>query len=333
MHYKTKSWRKVIDPHFNKIVKQYTQFLDGISLPSSSGWIVFEDNALTEWQQKNMPGWIKDHEKKVTKARWQKFINLRQDGIPKKGLTGTLKGPCKDLSQSISMLPKESQEYYQKVFTPFSTEKAMHEFAATKTKEEILKAITDYVVDLACLEMHIASIMIEQQAESTPEEFQKQFSRLPVMIGLLLSAYESISCLVNRKGFNDLLKEGKKGDEKAFFALLKIDRTVVECEWAQKMIRKAQLAGNKEFFKQMADAISIDPLDNAIIRGQASIVILIFWKVGLYRLVNKQLKEFLEDCGINVQDEETLRKFVSRLIPADKRTNILPFSFSPENIK
>jgi hypothetical protein len=141
-----------------------------------------------------------------------------------------------------------------------------------------------------------------------------------------MSAYESVCFLVHRKGLRELLKDGKRENEDAFIALLQIDKTIVECEWAQKMIRKAQLTGNKQFFNRMAKAISTDPLENAKIYGLASIVILIFWKLCLYRLNHRQLIDFLNTCGINVQEsDDGFRKFVNRLIPPDKKKHIMPF--------
>ena len=174
--------------------------------------------------------------------------------------------------------------------------------------------------------MHVGSIVFERQAKTAPEEYAQQYTRMPVLLSVLMSAYESVCLLAHRKELRELLKDGKRGDEKAFFALLQIDRTVVECDWAQKMIRKAQLTANKQFFKRMAKAISTDPLENAKIYGLASIVILLFWKLCLYRLNHRQLIDFLNACGINVQySDDAFRKFVSRLILPDKKKNIPPF--------
>ncbi len=315
-----------MDPHFNEIVAKYLQFLDQTGIPSSSGWLLFEDEPMKQWEQKGMQGWIRDYEKKVTKDRIQKVNLLRQDGFPKKGVTGLLKGPAKDLSQNLSLLSKESQDYYLKAFAPFSSEKSAIEFLSTKTKEEGQRAVTDYLTDVACLEMHVGSFVFENQAKSSPEEYTKQYTRMPVLLSVLMSAYESVCVLVHGKELRELLKDGKREDENAFFALLQIDRTVIECDWAQKMIRKAQLTADKRFFKRMAKAISTDPLENAKIYGRASIVILLFWKLCLYRLNHRQLIDFLNACGMNVQDsDDAFRKFVSRLIPPDKKKNILPF--------
>jgi hypothetical protein len=76
----------------------------------------------------------------------------------------------------------------------------------------------------------------------------------------------------------------------------------------------------------MAKAIMKPPLENTKIYGQAAIVLLLFWRLGLYRLTNNELRALLKEAGIKTQeDPELFRKFVSRLIGSDLKRKIVTF--------
>ena len=138
--------------------------------------------------------------------------------------------------------------------------------------------------------------------------------------------YNSIALLVFEKNLTDLLKEARNGDEESFFNLLQIDRTVIECDWAQKMIRKAQLAGDEQFFKRIAKEISRTPIENDKEYTTARIVILIFWQLGLRKLDYDEMLELIESCGIKLQETpEAFERFVRRLIQSSRGRDIITF--------
>jgi hypothetical protein len=123
-----------------------------------------------------------------------------------------------------------------------------------------------------------------------------------------------------------LLKEAKNDSEESFFNLLQIDRTIVECDWAQKMIRKAQLTGDEPFFKRMAKAISKPPLENAKEYTTVRIVILLFWSLGLRKLDYDEMLELIESCGLKLQESpEAFERFVRRLTSGNLRKDIITF--------
>jgi len=115
------------------------------------------------------------------------------------------------------------------------------------------------------------------------------------------------------KSLDNLIEEARSGNEDSFFNLLQIDRTVVECDWAQKMIRKAQLTGDVKFFKRMAKSISKSPLENAKQFTTARMVIIMFWHLGLKKLKYYEIRKLLKTCGLLVQDSDAFRRFVQRL--------------------
>ncbi len=142
-----------------------------------------------------------------------------------------------------------------------------------------------------------------------------------------MSTYDATSRLVFKQSLARLIREAKAGDEDSFFKILQIDRTVVECEWAKKMIRKAQLKGNNEFFDKMAKAITTPPLDNRRLYDELLMILLTFWNFGLRRLKNNELIELLEDSGLRVQqDPEVFRKFINREIKPAFKEDIISFN-------
>lgn len=139
------------------------------------------------------------------------------------------------------------------------------------------------------------------------------FKKHKDIVDLIMQCYNSVSLLVHKQRFDLLLKEGRNGNEEALFKLLRIDRTVIELEWARIMIRKAQLTGNESFFKKMAKAIATSPLENAKIHGELLIVLLMLWQLGLDRLTNNELMDLLKASDLKIQeDQEVFRKFITR---------------------
>lgn len=326
MPFEKTSWKYKIDPAFDKIIKQFIQFLDISGMPANSGWVVLEDEPLTLWQEKGMQGWIKRYEKNMTKEMRETINFLQYKNMPEHEINKKRNDYRKWLFTVIKILPEESQNYYKNVFEPFYSEKVACGYFNGMTREQRKTAITDLYVDIAVLTVHAGLIEFENEAKNSPETFRKKYIRPSIVVDILLSAYDAISRLVFEKGLPDLLKEAKRGNEDSFFKLLRIDRTVVECEWGQKMIRKAQLTGDEKFFRKMAKAITTSPLENAKVYGQAAVVLLLFWRLGLYRLTNDELIELLEYCGIKVQDDpESFRKFVNRLISPDLKKDIVTF--------
>ena len=171
--------------------------------------------------------------------------------------------------------------------------------------------------------------MEKESKNSSKEELEKKYIRQSIIFNIVFSIYNSISLLVFEKSLTDLIKESRNGDKEAFFKLLQIDRTAVECDWAQKLIRKAQLTGDEEFFKGMAKAIKKTPLDNAKQFTTARIVILLFWRLGFRKLVREfkchEIRKLLKGCGLKVQESDPFRRFVQRLEKAAHKKDIITF--------
>ncbi len=187
----------------------------------------------------------------------------------------------------------------------------------------------NFITDTCLIGLHIAALEMENEFKNRQEkEIAKKYVKPSLILDVLMGSYGSIAALIFEKSIPELIKEARSGHEESFFNLLQIDRTIVECEWAQKMIRKAQLTANEHFFKKMAKAISTSPLENVKEYTTLRIVLLVFWRFGLRKLENNELIELLEECGIKFQDDpEAFRRFVNRLIGRDVKANPVPITF------
>jgi len=315
------SWKDKVDPAFDKIIKHYIQFIELIGLPANTGWIGLGEEALKIWENKGMQGWIKRYEKNMTTEKntiitWKIAKNVtRQERIKARHDIE------KDLLKEIKTLPEDSQAYYKRCFAPFYSEKFGEDYFGQMTIEKLKKLYTDFFCDYTLLSMHQAMIEMASEVQNSPKEaLEKKYIRQSMILDMLLGIYNSISLLVFEKSYTDLIKEARDGNKKSFFSLLRIDRTAVECDWAQKIIRKAQLTGDETFFKLMAKAISKAPLENAKQFTTARIVLLLFWSLGLRKLESHERLELLEECGLKLQQgPEAFERFERRLIREVKK--------------
>jgi hypothetical protein len=311
MRKKHSSWKQKIDPSFPKIIKLALKSLTSVDMPSSSGWLVMEPYYLKKLEQKGFQGWIRDYEKKIT-GSVIKDISLKKMNTEE--IKKHNKDICRELRTKIQILPEESQEYYKRVFKSCFSKRQKHEVKLSKSQQKTY--LRNYLIDYFALEFLSSTIKMDREMErDSVGNFQKKFNRPKVIIDLIMNYYNSASMLAHKKKFHELMREGKGGDQDAFFKLLQIDRTVIELEWAQKMVRRAQLTGDEKFFKRMAKAIVTSPLENTKLHGELLIVLLMLWQYGLDRLTNNELIDLLESSGLKIQDSpETFRKFVTRQI-------------------
>lgn len=311
---KTDFWKQKVDPALVKIIKYFLQTLNQANLPANTGWVALEEHYMKIIEEKELQGWVKNYKNMIDKETEMRNLLLTKKNITIKEKNKHSRDFEKEISEYLKVLPEESREYYEHRFKPLLTEKDRIEYFGKMTKEELKDYLRDFASDLLMLE--IQSVIVEKEKEqinNTTEVLQKRFNKPSMFMEFWTSINNAISLIVFKKSIYGLIKEASNGDETAFFKLLQIDRTVIEFDWAKKMIRKAQLAGNMNFFNKMSKAIATAPLENTRIYSQALLVLLLFWKFGLSRLENNELIALLEEAGIKIQeDPETFRKFVNR---------------------
>lgn len=323
---KEDSWKKKIDPAYDRIIKYYIRFVDFFGLSTNTGWMALQDEALQLWEKKGMQGWIKSYERNMTdekkmlmKWKFPKVVTEREREKARRDFE-------KELLEDIKTLPEDSQDYYKKVFAPFYSETVADDYFKNMTIDKLKGVLADFLTDQFVLFLHTSMIEMEKEYKNSSEAaLEKKYFRQSIIINVLLSAYNSICALVFEKSLTQLLKEAKNGNEDSFFDLLQIDRTVIECDWAQKMIRKAQLKGDDKFFRRMAKAIVKSPLQNAKQFTTARMVIVVFWHLGLRKLKYYEIRRLLKSCGLVVQDADPFRRFVQRLEKATSQKDIITF--------
>jgi hypothetical protein len=318
MRAESTSWKQKIDPAFDRIVKFYLNIFEHLGLPTNSGWIVYDERIIKVWQEKKSPVWLEPYEKDV--------IGLSKDILKsfflKKGITEKERQKhrreyYKWLAETVKILPEDSQQYYLKLVEPYYTDDPAVKLGDDLTPVERFKRVMDLFGDIFPLSLHeiIHEVTTEiKNLENQDQDVPKKYLHPKIMLPIIAAMNNTICLLVFEKGILLLLKEAREGNRESFFKLLQVDRSVMGCDWALKMIRKAQLEADETFFNEMAKAIVTSPLENTKIYGKAILILLYFWDMGLKKLSYREMIELLEDCGVSLQDDvETFSKFVRRL--------------------
>jgi hypothetical protein len=132
----------------------------------------------------------------------------------------------------------------------------------------------------------------------------------------LFCIWNTISLIVNKKSLRELLIKARRGDDDSLFALIKVDKTLFDHDWVRLRIRKAMYSGDTDFFYSLAKAIKSDPLQTRKYKLLVFVVMIFFWKYGLYSLTVPELMQLLQDSGISIQEDEvTFRKYYDRIQP------------------
>ncbi len=124
-------------------------------------------------------------------------------------------------------------------------------------------------------------------------------------ITVFLSAYVLHQIIVCPALFGvtlgEILQKAKKGDHESIVRLIQIDKSFIGADWALKEIRKAQMKGDFNFFKLLADNIKKDTWDS---NGKKTenmaqrIVLILGWHIGLKDLTHSEVHDFLTALGV-----------------------------------
>jgi hypothetical protein len=229
MQYKVSSWKQNIDPALDKIIKYFIQILNQSDLPSNTGWIAIEDHYLKIMEKKGMQGWIKNYQYMIDLESDIKKSFLIKKNEPLKERNKHLSNFEKEISEYIRILPEESREYYKKRFKPFFSESNRLEYFGKMKQEELKDYLINVVNDMFMLMVHCSIVEAEKEQWNISQEvLQKRFNKPSIFMNLWTSVNDAISLIVFKKHIYELIKEASNGDEKEFFKLLQIDRTVTE---------------------------------------------------------------------------------------------------------
>jgi len=154
-------------------------------------------------------------------------------------------------------------------------------------------------------------------ALSKPDETQTAnlHIHLATIYGNVLSITNTIRCILYHGCFlNELIDHVRSGDDKALFAAVRIDKTVIGCPSVVQRISKAAILEDEEFFNDLRNALEGKQTKRAQENFQMMrLVIEILHEAGASRLSDKQLwKLFVEELDLysSNSNPKALRKWV-----------------------
>ncbi len=102
---------------------------------------------------------------------------------------------------------------------------------------------------------------------------------------------------------------------KAFFDLVEIDSTFVTANWASTIIRNAEFASNKSFFRKLARALQRPGFRQDMERAKFGLATILLWYLGGKRLKHFKFLEELDKLGYKDKwnSVTAFPKFLNRL--------------------
>jgi hypothetical protein len=308
-----------IDPAFPELIKAYLAYLKFAQLPAHEGYICPPDISLEVLERNGYPALDKQYEKNPMDAlkglkEIKRLVASNSMGIIARDITKNIQKSGFEMLEALQ--EGESKSYYTKKFRPFRSEKETRQFIKGMSADEIMDFVKELASDMTSLYLHLVTITfpLHQNAENRKKAKADKINVLLLVKVNLASIYSMVAQLVFKTTMQKLIEDGKKGDDDALFKAIRVDKTLFNSEWVRKRIIVAQYKGQVAFFNQLGDAIKKTPLQNDQEYMELLLVLVQFWKMGLYRLSNKDLIAVLESAGVTIQDNaETFRTYVDRL--------------------
>ena len=345
--YDENSWKKIIDPAFDKPIKTYIKYLCKIEkeLPNK-GQVKFKDESI-ELIRKNdnlhpdygndsgsemlkfteNVGLVSEQELKVIFNALNGIDKYRKisAGIKKAGfvtrffdklffrfdMRDKIISQIHPLIELCETLPEEeSRQYYANTINVIINDiSTKHSFQPQEKIEFLPLSIF----------IRIALNRIDETSEesATKEDIEHLKESSIVISKMLGSIFSTISQLSNQKSMSDLLKNIKEGDDESLFDAVTVDKTLVSNESTGNRLAQAQSASDKKFLNKMGRSIADGSLESVAKYGRTYAVLSFFWNnnLELHKLNNQELFFFLKYCDLKVPkfqdafDRFLLRKF------------------------
>lgn len=148
----------------------------------------------------------------------------------------------------------------------------------------------------------------DDKIHSMKKQIEKTFS--PEMILFVYFVLVCIvSAMVHKKPIRVLYEEAKGGNLDSLYKLIQLDKTIIEHEWFQDLVMRAMIKDDIQFFRKIGNAIKTDPPIGRLKHNKLKMALFLFWPLGLEKITNPELVEFLEQCGFTLhEDIESFRK-------------------------
>lgn len=290
-----------IDPALSNVVRIYVDFLEQLERNSNEGRMNFPDDFVGPIIQKS--GWHDLSDASVADI----FNYIRKLGGLKKAdiniffsLMGALEEEniekiLKICSKMLKSLPEEeSRQFYLSNLESFKSDPSLKSNLDIATNKRCLDFFS---IVLSLLFRYLFVRLFEDQnevADDKKDYFKNSHTAL-AFINLILSSFSQIG---NLRALADLKSDIAKGNEKAIFKAVTIDKTYLYLDEVKAKIQIAQLTGDSKFFSKLGRAISDNPLKRIGQHGKTYSVLRMFWLTGLYRLTNEELYNFFKSCDL-----------------------------------
>ncbi|MDO8273557.1 MAG: hypothetical protein Q7U82_16810 [Gammaproteobacteria bacterium] len=149
-----------------------------------------------------------------------------------------------------------------------------------------------------------------------------------LLYSTLTHVHHYLALLTYGRNLCDLVADAKSGDDDAFCKVVRIDRTsLFGIAYFQKRLIRAQVEGDPQFLKKLANAVQAKPLGAKYSHKMLMFVFAILDDEGLlYELSRDKLMTICEELGVygydfGVEDPESLRSLLNKYRRRTRRQN------------
>ncbi len=311
------TWKQKIDPAFDRLVKTYVDFLSPFEKSPREGRLNFPDEFIEPIIEKS--DWQNTHKADIESLD-DMFVFLEKVGMASKKELKIIHAfyssknadeILKICPEMIATLPEEeSRQYYNDKLELYKNHPELKPDSEILDKDTI--GFYSVVMSLLIRYLFVKLYAGKEIDDNEAEKFLKKSNVIMPILSLVLSSF---SQLANQKTLAELKENIIKGDDKSLFKAVTIDKTFLYMEEVKKRITQAQLSGDSDFFNKLGRAIASNPLKRIGQHGKTYAVLKLFWLMGLYKLTNEELYDFLKSCGlIPPAYPDAFQKFVRRHI-------------------
>lgn len=295
--------KQKIDPAFEKLVRIYVDTLEQLERNPTEGRLNFPPDFIESIIQKS--GWQGPFDSDISKAS-DLFTLVTKTGIVERNAFSPVfkiillldsedhKGILRACTALIKFLPEEeSRQFYIDNLNPYKDASDLKSIIGSSQK-----ASFDFYSIIISLISRYLYIKLFDEEKSVIDEQVEFFKRSNAVLSFLNVILSMFSQLANQMTLMELKENIAKGDDKAIFKAITIDKSVLYLDEVKARIQTAQLSGESKFFAKLGKAIADNPLKRIGQHGKTYAVLKMFWFHGLYKLTNEELYDFLKSCGL-----------------------------------
>lgn len=321
-------WALKIDPAFDKFVKIHVNSLEQFERNPMEGKFSFPPDFVEPIIQKS--GWQGPYDSELSHGMDLFSFVTKIGAVNKKDLrpffkivslidTEDHKSLLKTCHTMIKALPEEeSRQFYIQSLKPYKDVSDLNSLIGSSEKANL--DFYSIIFSLIIRYLYVKCFEEEKPVNNDQIEYFKKSNAVLSVLNVTLSLFSQIA---NSITLTELKQDISKGDDKAIFKAVTIDKSILYLDEVKARIITGQLTGDSKFFTKLAKAIADNPLKKIGQHGKTYAVLKLFWFMGLYKLTNEELYDFLKSCGlIPPAYPYAFEKFIQRHIK-NKDTGIL----------